>query len=385
MLLKKPRQIDCFFILVFLAYVFDIGNLKYALAGFFALFYILIMFVHERYLCVKGEGQSIVLFLAGIAALLLITMLLQMVNGFQSYAVNEAIYFITPLMFIWVYVSNSDSEQMDKMLNLMFCICIVDFLRQTLPNLTLENLKTISFAESYSVFENGCAYYMILFEWLYLYKGQKHKAALALAICLVSFKRLCMVCAVLMFIFSGPIMKKERVQSSCAILVMLIFTLLPVVTCIAMSNDFSAWFEEGFGVSLAELTLSRSQRIVMVMETDQIKYGLGSTTVYLTEVYQKMHDSDITQWNLHNDLVRFYLECGIFGTIAFTYTFFRAVTFQRATFVLMCYVFAESYVNHLFGAGSVTFWIIAYMAIVYAARYTKGISTQANPMNEVTP
>ena len=74
---------------------------------------------------------------------------------------------------------------------------------------------------------------------------------------------------------------------------------------------------------------------------------------------------------MHNDLVKIYLECGILGSIVFTYIYMKAASVSRMLFVMMCYIFFECYFNHLFGAGSTDIWILIYLIMSIAGMTTR--------------
>ena len=97
--IKKVRQIDMFFLLVMIAYAFDFGNIKYAIAWCFSAVYFLGNRMYERHKW-RGIGKNYLLILKGITILFVITAILQIANGFNSYAINEAIYYYTPLLLV---------------------------------------------------------------------------------------------------------------------------------------------------------------------------------------------------------------------------------------------------------------------------------------------
>lgn len=55
----------------------------------------------------------------------------------------------------------------------------------------------------------------------------------------------------------------------------IIFVLLPTLTCVMLNDAFEAWFYQTFHITLYEATLSRSSRIEAVMNSGQIKYGFA--------------------------------------------------------------------------------------------------------------
>ena len=368
--IRKLRQVDCFFLFVMIAYAFDFGNLKYAMAWCFSAIYFLGSGLYEKRR-LRGIGKEYVLVFGGITFLFAITAILQMINGFNSYAINEAVYYYTPLIFIIVYSQISDEQDVETILNYLFVLYVIVFLRNFAGQLTLANLKSISFANSYSPFESELAFVFLIFECFYLYMGKRKNAIISLILCILSFKRISMLAAIGFFIFSKWIVVKKAVNKKIVIVTTVVFVLLPILTCLMLNDTLEAWFYQIFHVTLNEITLTRSSRIEAVINSGQIKYGLGSVTTYLTKYLNALHGSNFSNRNLHNDLVKIYLECGILGSIVFTYIYMKAASVSRMLFVMMCYIFFECYFNHLFGAGSTDIWILIYLIMSIAGMTTR--------------
>lgn len=368
--IRKLRQVDCFFLFVMIAYAFDFGNLKYAMAWCFSAIYFLGSGLYEKRR-LRGIGKEYLLVFGGITFLFAITAILQMINGFNSYAINEAVYYYTPLIFIIVYSQISDEQDVETILNYLFVLYVIVFLRNFAGQLTLANLKSISFANSYSPFESELAFVFLIFECFYLYMGKRKNAIISLILCILSFKRISMLAAIGFFIFSKWIVVKKAVNKKIVIVTTVVFVLLPILTCLMLNDTLEAWFYQIFHVTLNEITLTRSSRIVAVINSGQIKYGLGSVTTYLTKYLNALHGSNFSNRNLHNDLVKIYLECGILGSIVFTYIYMKAASVSRMLFVMMCYIFFECYFNHLFGAGSTDIWILIYLIMSIAGMTTR--------------
>lgn len=368
--IRKIRQVDCFFLFVMIAYAFDFGNLKYAMAWCFSAVYFLGSGLYEKRR-LRGMGKEYLLIFGGITFLFAITAILQMINGFNSYAINEAIYYYTPLIFIIVYSQISKEQDVETILNYLFVLYIIVFLKNFAGQLTLANIKSISFANSYSPFESELAFVFLIFECFYLYMGKRKNTIISLILCILSFKRISMMAAIVFFIFSKWIVVKKAVNKKIVIVTTVIFVLLPVLTCLMLNDTLEAWFYQTFHVTLNEITLTRSLRIEAAINSGQIKYGLGSVTTYLTKYLNAMNGSNFSNRNLHNDLVKIYLECGILGSIVFTYIYMKAASVSRILFVMMCYIFVECYFNHLFGAGSTDIWILIYLIMSIAGMTTR--------------
>ncbi len=368
--IRKLRQVDCFFLFVMIAYAFDFGNLKYAMAWCFSAIYFLGSGLYEKRR-LRGIGKEYLLVFGGITFLFAITAILQMINGFNSYAINEAVYYYTPLIFIIVYSQISEEHDVETILNYLFVLYVIVFLKNFAGQLTLANLKSISFANSYSPFESELAFVFLIFECFYLYMGKRKNAIISLILCILSFKRISMLAAIVFFIFSKWIVVKKAVNKKIVIVTTVVFVLLPALTCLMLNDTLEAWFYQTFHVTLNEITLTRSSRIEAVINSGQIKYGLGSVTIYLTKYLNALHGSNFSNRNLHNDLVKIYLECGILGSIVFTYIYMKAASVSRMLFVMMCYIFFECYFNHLFGAGSTDIWILIYLIMSIAGMTTR--------------
>lgn len=368
--IRKLRQVDCFFLFVMIAYAFDFGNLKYAMAWCFSAIYFLGSGLYEKRR-LRGIGKEYLLVFGGITFLFAITAILQMINGFNSYAINEAVYYYTPLIFIIVYSQISEEQDVETILNYLFVLYVIVFLKNFAGQLTLANIKSISFANSYSPFESELAFVFLIFECFYLYMAKRKNAIISLILCILSFKRISMLAAIVFFIFSKWIVVKKAVNKKIVIVTTVVFVLLPVLTCLMLNDTLEAWFYQTFHVTLNEITLTRSSRIEAVINSGQIKYGLGSVTTYLTKYLNALHGSNFSNRNLHNDLVKIYLECGILGSIVFTYIYMKAASVSRMLFVMMCYVFFECYFNHLFGAGSTDIWILIYLIMSIAGMTTR--------------
>ena len=255
--IRKLRQVDCFFLFVMIAYAFDFGNLKYAMAWCFSAIYFLGSGLYEKRR-LRGIGKEYLLVFGGITFLFAITAILQMINGFNSYAINEAVYYYTPLIFIIVYSQISEEQDVETILNYLFVLYVIVFLKNFAGQLTLANIKSISFANSYSPFESELAFVFLIFECFYLYMGKRKNAIISLILCILSFKRISMLAAIVFFIFSKWIVVKKAVNKKIVIVTTVVFVLLPVLTCLMLNDTLEAWFYQTFHVTLNEITLTRA-------------------------------------------------------------------------------------------------------------------------------
>ena len=102
LVVKKPKLENWILYITLACYVIDIGNLKYVIAMIGAITMFGIAFLSKSYN--NTFAYEFKCFLFSIIGLTLITIIQQIINGFNSYAINEVIYFITPLFFTFAYL-----------------------------------------------------------------------------------------------------------------------------------------------------------------------------------------------------------------------------------------------------------------------------------------
>lgn len=362
---KKIRVLSCsevFFLIIIFAYAFDFGIIKYILACLFVIVDIIwSIYKNDGKYRIGKNGHKYISILKGVFLLAFITFILQVKNGFQSYAINEVIYWIIPLFFVICYTKDKDKIGLDRSMKLSFWIFVASFIYKFMDEISIKNILSISFIDSYSPFESELAFIFLVYEFYFISQKSKSYSIYAMIGCILSFKRLCCIVSILIYVVAKFMNIYKPISEKAVIIVTIIIVMLPVVTCFAIDHDVEKYVYLKYKVSLNEITLSRSQRLKWVLSSNQIKYGLGSTTVYLTEKLNAIHDSEKENWNLHNDLVKIYIECGIIGIIGIIYVYLKNFSQNRISFFLIVYILLECYFNHLFGAGTAQIWIIIYI------------------------
>ena len=103
--------------------------------------------------------------------------------------------------------------------------------------------------------------------------------------------------------------------------------------------------------------MTRFEIINTVIDAKLTNYGLGTVTDFL----EARNYSG--QTNMHNDILRIYMETTIIGSFAFTRNYFKVSSRNWYSYFMMLFIFVELFVAHFIGPGSVSFWIVAYLAI----------------------
>ena len=315
--------------------------------------------------------------LAAIGVFAVITFFFQAVNGFSSWSINEFIYFLIPILFVFVYVNVIDGD-VSYIFEMVFYLMTFLFLYYMGRKFTPANFRLISFGNSSSPFESIFSYFACVLMMYFLYEGKKAKSFICLFITVISFKRIAMIYALLIFIVYKFVPKNKPVSPVLINIVKVFFVVVPFVIATLCNDDFAAWFNESFNMDIYKLTMGRFERINMVLDSGEMKYGLGSTTSYFLNNYRELgYTLANNVYNIHNDIARFYIETTAVGSIAYTWFNFNSVKFCYASFLLMLYVFTDMMFSHLTGSGTVTLWILIYFMIYYFNTKSREVREQA--------
>ncbi|SEQ25377.1 hypothetical protein [Butyrivibrio sp. TB] len=334
-------------------------KLKYIIIVAAILWLILIYFRknHHRILF-KTETQYIAIY---IAVLSFITLLQQMRNGFFSYSILEIVFLVVPILFVFLLL-NCSKTSVNKYVDIAFIIQYIVFLSELVSLFSLKMLQQIDFISSYSPLESDLAFYGVVFTAFYSYKDEKVKMLLSVFMTFISLKRLALLFCllfVLVNIIKPNMLYTGRPSNKTILVISTIFVMCPVLISVLVSDQMLELIYKVTNISLNELTLGRIDRIKLCLNND-IQYGLGTTTVYLSNVM----NNDISR-NLHNDILRIYIECTFIGSVFFTYCNFKITRRSFFSLLLMIYLFTDMIFNHFLGAGRTFFWIIVYLTINY--------------------
>lgn len=369
--LKKLFFMDIFFLIIITSYAFDFGTIKYLLTWIFILLDIFLTLKNNNFKYNLGNcGKVFLHILFGALVLIAITIVKQIKNGFHSYSINETIFLITPIAFVFCFTKKMNIEKIGLLMKASLIIFILSFIYKFFNDISINNILSISFIDSYSPFESELAYLFLVYECFFIFSKNNKFAIISMIMCILSFKRLCCIFSIVIYLVSRFIDIYKKVNMKTVVVTTLFFIILPIATCFAIDNNIDGYLYSKYRISLDEITLSRTQRIELVLNSNKINYGLGSTTTYLTEKLNSIHDSNLEQRNLHNDLVKFYLECGILGLAVLVFVYLESFSKTKIAFLMIIYILLECYFNHLFGSGTAHLWIIIY--IFLAAQYKYG-------------
>lgn len=296
-----------------------------------------------------------------VLVLAFITIIKQVQNGFMSSSYNEVFFLLAPLLYVY-FVVNDKNIKVRSLINIAFVIQCVVFLLDIISKLNLQNIRSINFMNSYSPFESEHSFYALVFFIYYLYNNNKFRTILSFIICFLAFKRLAVAVCIVLFIFK--ILGKDSfleggISQKSVIILTIIYSIIPIAYRGVLTTGFQRWFFNLTNIDFSYFVTGRLYRTQLCIETPML-YGLGSTTEFLKNALPGAINR-----NLHNDILRIYLECGLLGSITLSYCYFKASSKSKISTILMLYLFTDMLFNHFLGAGRTAFWILIYFVIYY--------------------
>lgn len=356
-------------------FMFHSGNIKYVFAAACSMLFLIIDIQKRKSIKKFIFIYEINLLLSTLVVFVVVSLIKQVINkSFNSYLFNEIIYFITPLFFVFLFIQLFDKNEIDRILFRLFLLLVVIFVIKSWGILSLKMIATISFSDSISPLEGTGLSFLFVPFIVYFYSQKKYLLqGISLILVFLTLKRLafafgCLICIVA-FLDWKKKQDKRIVSKKIINIVMVCFILLPIITNFLLTDSFEEWFFTKTGLDIYSFTMGRFLRLNIVTDNNLGLLGWGSTTVYLSEYFRNVYKNTIhTNFNLHNDIYKVYLETGLLGTMSFTYTYFHIIKRNFYSFLLTVYLFFEMYVNHEMGAGTASIWIVYYL-IVFSLNY----------------
>jgi hypothetical protein len=307
--------------------------------------------------CLVYEVKQI---LTCVGILYFITVIFQVKNmEFKSYSLGEVYYLIAPLLLVWIFFNYISLDRIANVIDVLFYASCIAFFVRFANTFSLAALKQISFIDSSSPFESDMAQFFLLYCFYYFYTRQTWKSTISVILCFLCFKRFTLVMLIILLIINKFIPHYKKVPKIVLLITMGLFIAAPFLVYAMCTDSFARWFYLQFGIDFDYFTMTRFQIINTVIDANLTNYGLGTVTNYLEQ------RGAAGQLNMHNDILRIYMECTIVGTITFTVQYFKIVKDNIFSFLVMLYAFMELFVAHYIGPGTTSFWIIAYILIFY--------------------
>lgn len=316
---------------------------------------------------IKRFSSEIKFVLTAVAIMVFISFVYMMFNGLSNKWVEQVYFFVIPLLYAYAIFRNDYSVKRFKSI-IDYCLAITSvyytifIISQVVSgSVSLE----FNYLKSTGPFECEVAHFYLLMYIFYTF-NQNYKGRFVSAVfCVLAWKRLCLICLILITIAGFMRLRNKRIKIGYIIAMAVIFTVFPLITEYMLSAEFGQWFREFTGQEYTEFSNFRYYTVKTALAGNIPNRGLGTYLMIKVPWY-----GGFVMANMHNDLMRLYLEVSIVGL--FLYLLFTGLTVKRrfSLFVIL-YLFIEMSGNHLIGNGGIPYWFLAYSLIFYFNMYDR--------------
>lgn len=286
--------------------------IKYVLLAVSFMLSILILYKKNiRSFNLFNETKSIIIMCISLMLISFFYSLSSMKFSFSS--IYEVLTILVPCIYVFVFFNSLEHNDMYWCFLWVLLISILSyvFFEVGIENFTISNLKSISWDDSYSIFEShytaALSFELALF--FIIDDRKKIVTIISIVFCLFTFKRILILGIIIAIIFK--IIQKVfrfnfKSKKYSYLFFALSFTFLTIIYYYILRNnllnlDFSA---------LNKITMSRYSFFQRLYNSDYMSYGLSSSTEFLEK-------------NIEMDLIRYLFEIGPIGLAIFCVGMFK--------------------------------------------------------------
>lgn len=326
--IKKVYTIITMMIL-FSYYVLQRSSIMYALMVFCVLFLSTFMITNNHELNITNKISKnyfkIIIFIF-IYSLIINTSR----TDYSIRFIIELAFIAIPLL-ICTQINSFNDFDFINFINIMFYMFLILFCLEYATKLSIQNICSISFINSYSPFEGDFALPFTLLTLWYLFTGDNKKFVISILFTILSMKRM-MLIAMIICIFIYFISKKIKIGKKHIIAITCI-NLIIVLSMIALfkSEQIAILFYKIMGISLNKFTMGRYEMFNLVLDPNKNLLGYGATTDFFSNYSVIFNKPGFNV--LHSDLLKLFIELNPVGFLLFMYLMYKNSINNRYIFI----------------------------------------------------
>lgn len=280
----------------------------------------------------------------------------------------EILYLVIPALYAFCIVNTYDFNQIEKLMKITFWSYLILYMYSiNIFAVSINDILNISFIKSTSYFESSIfAFPMLVLFFFFSYyrknKNNKYYWIGSFILTLLTFKRMIMVWAIVLFILDNIIELRVIVKKRWKYILAAIFIFATVIYYQALCDTgLGKFIVDTLGVDLESGTMGRKWFLSLLFNRKYSTFGYGSSSIVLGEIF---NIGDIKY--LEMDLVKIYLELGIICLSIFTIYLWKITKDNLFSIVMMLSIFMNSLVSH--SLTNPFEWTIVYLTIIYISQ-----------------
>lgn len=252
---------------------------------------------------------------------------------------GEAIRLMIPFIYTFLFLNFLSVHDIELFMKFGLIIALVAFFLSTdFSTITLNNILSISFLNSYSPFENSeVSFLSFALATFFIYYKNKFPICTILAMLLVvlTFKRVYVLGILLLFIASMNFFKRIKIKRWILYISSIMWILLVKFYMFLLNPINYNLGLERFHFDVVNFSMNRAYRVWYLIQHNYLSGGLTSTTKFL------QNNLFFNGTTLELDLIKILMEIGIVGVIIFIICYYRVVERSFYAYLLICIILLQ--------------------------------------------
>ena len=278
------------------------------------------------------------------------------VMKFTFRTIQELIFLVFPMVYGYFVINTWDYKEINKAFKIGIIISFLSYIisLQMSPIEIVQSLSDANFNTSYSSLESFtyCGLALAFFVYFSFWDDKKIYTILSALFVIMTFKRLFIVMAIILFLISRTPLKNKSVSNKFLYFTTTILFVVAIFYYWAMQPENAQMIEYQYNIDLRKLTMTRNDRMRWLVDSPYKSYGFGSSTEYMYELFYGA---------LEMDMCKIIVELGYLPVLIFIYNYLKFSKKSFYAFVFMSLMI----LNLTFSSGLTgTFsWCILFITI----------------------
>lgn len=274
----------------------------------------------------------------------------------------ELVYLIMPALYSFCIINIYTFKELEKLMKILFWIYLILYMYSiNIFSVSINDILNISFTNSNSYFESSIFAFPMLvlfFFFSYYRKNNKYYWIGSLIFTLLTFKRMIMVWAIILFVLDNIMELRFNVKRKWKYIFAIMFICGAVIYYQALTDTgFGKIIVDALGMDLESGTMGRKWFLSLILNGQYPIFGYGSSSIILGEIFNV---EDIKY--LEMDLVKIYLELGVGCLSIFTIYFWKLTKDNLFNIIMMISIFMNLLVSH--SLTNPFEWTIIYLILI---------------------
>lgn len=260
------------------------------------------------------------------------------VGVFTVGTIGELVRIFIPFFYTFIAINFLSKSDIRFFVKLALLVAWISFLLElNFSSISFNDIKAISFVNSYSPFENSAVSllsYALSIYFIYYWKKMPVWTFFSVLLVFLTFKRVYILTEICLLII--VLLKKQNIKINNFIMYVSSFFWIGAVKIymFMLQPQNYNWDLEKLHFDVASFSMFRAYRVWFLIQHNFTSYGLGSTT-------KELQIGWLRGATLELDFIKILMELGLIGIIIFIFSYYRLTRNNFYSYVVMSFTFLQ--------------------------------------------